>query len=165
MNFCFEVQAKHYHIVIPRQYMKDNVSWYVQDNDFYDKKLVAIGIKTPSKKEFYPLFKNVFDINQPTLYSLGAAGLYNTKGAMFLEKEDTSTGLSYITAALLSPMVAQQLFVFYNIIEAVAYIPVVGQVCAAVGIATAAFYAEEATRKIIIKMDYYFKVYFNFVPN
>ena len=149
VNMCVEVQAKHYHIVIPRQYMKDNVSWYVQNNDFYDKKLIGIGIKTPSKSNMYPLFKNIFDINQPTIYCLGAAGLYNTKGEMFPEKEDTSTGLSYVVAALLSPMIAQQLFVFYNIIEAVAYIPVVGQVCAAVGIASAAFYAEEATRKII----------------
>ena len=149
MNFCFDAKSKHYHIVFPRQYMKDNVSWYVQDTDFYDKKLVAIGIKTSSKKDFYPLFKNIFDINMPIIYSLGAAGLYNSKGPMFPEKEDTSTGLSYIMAALLSPMIAQQLFVFYNIIEAVAYIPAVGQVCAGIGVAAAAFYAEEATRKIV----------------
>ena len=149
MNFCFDAKSRHYHIVIPRQYMKDNVSWYVQDTDFYDKKLVAVGVKTSSKKEFYPLFKNIFDINMPIIYSLGAAGLYNTKGAMFPEKEDTSTGLSYIVAALLSPMVANQLIVFYSIIEAVSYIPVVGQVCAGIGVAAAAFYAEEATRKII----------------
>lgn len=149
MNFCLDAKSKHYHIVIPRQYMKDNVSWYVQNTDFYDKKLVGIGIKTPSKNDGYPLFKNIFDVNMPVLYSLGAVGLYNVKGPMFPEKEDTSTGLSYITAALLSPMVAQQLFVFYNIIQAVAYIPAVGQVCAAVGIAAAAYYAEEATRKII----------------
>ena len=148
-NYCIDFKAKHYHIVLPKQYMKDKVSWYVQDDDFYDKKLVGIGIKTSLKDDFYPFFKNIFNINMPILYSLGAAGLYNTKGEMFPEKEDTSTGLSYIIAALLSPMIAEQLFVFYNIIEDVNAVPVIGQVCSVIGIAYAAYYAEETARKIV----------------
>ena len=148
-NYCIDFKAKHYHIVLPKQYMKDNISWYVQDDDFYDKKLVAIGIKTPSQDDFYPLFKKVFNINMPILYCLGAAGLYNTKGAMFPEKEDKNTGLSYIVAVLLSPMIAQQLFVFYNIIEDVNAIPAIGQICSVIGIAYAAYYAEESARKIV----------------
>lgn len=148
-NYCIDFKAKHYHIVLPKQYMKDKVSWYVQDDDFYDKKLIAIGIKTPSKDEICPLFKNIFNIDIPILYCLGAAGLYNSKGAMFPEKEDTSTGLSYIVAAFLSPMIAQQLFVFYNIIEDVNAIPAIGQVCSVIGIAYAAYYAAETARKIV----------------
>ena len=148
-NYCIDFKAKHYHIVLPKQYMRDDISWYVQDNDFYDKKLVGIGIKNPSKNDFYPLFKNVFNINMPTLYCLGSSGLYNSKGAMFPEKEDKSTGLSYIVASLLSPMIANQLFVFYNIIEDVNAIPAIGQICSIIGIAYAAYYAEETTRKIV----------------
>ena len=68
---------------------------------------------------------------------------------MFPEKEDTSTGLSYIVAALLSPMIAQQLFVFYNIIEDVNAIPVIGQICSVVGIVYATYYAAETAKKIV----------------
>ena len=150
-NYCIDFKAKHYHIVLPKQYMKDKVSWYVQDSDFYDKKLVAVGIKNRSKDEIYPLFKKVFNINMPILYSFGSAGLYNTKGARFPEKEDTSTGLSYVMAAFLSPMIAQQLFVFYNIIEDVNAIPAIGQICSVIGIAYALYYAEETTRKLVME--------------
>ncbi|MBR3627804.1 MAG: hypothetical protein IKN42_03025 [Elusimicrobia bacterium] len=148
-NYCIDFKAKHYHIVLPKQYMKDKISWYVQNDDFYDKKLVAIGIKTHSKDEIYPLFRKVFSVDMPILYSLGSAALYNSKGEMFPAKENTSTGLSYIVAALLSPMIAQQLFVFYNIIEDVNAIPAIGQVCSIIGIAYAAYYAAETTRKMV----------------
>ncbi len=148
-NFCIDFKAKHYHIVLPIQYMKDKVSWYVQDKDFYDKKLVAVGVKVTEKDDFYPLFKNIFDINMPILYCFGAAGLYNVKGEMFPEKEDTSTGLSSMVAALMSPMIAQQLFVFYNIIEDVNAVPAIGQICSIIGVAYAVYYAEETARKMI----------------
>ncbi|MCR4663461.1 MAG: hypothetical protein K5622_06225 [Endomicrobiaceae bacterium] len=148
-NWCIDFKAKHYHIVLPKQYMKDKVSWYVQDDNFYDKKLVAVGIKAPSKEEIYPLFEKVFNVDMPILYCLGSAGLYNTKGAMFPKKEDTSTGLSYIVAALLSPMIANQLYVLYNVIEAANAIPAIGQVCAAIGTAYAVYYAGETARKIV----------------
>ena len=85
----------------------------------------------------------------PILYCFGAAGLYNVKGEMFPEKEDTSTGLSSMVAALMSPMIAQQLFVFYNIIEDVNAVPAIGQICSIIGVAYAVYYAEETARKMI----------------
>lgn len=149
LNVCVDFKSKHYHIVYPQYYEKDKYSWYVQDKDFYDKKIVGIGINNLTKDEGYPLLPKIFNIKMPVLYSFSSAALYNSKGPMFCDKESSDTGLSYITVAFLSPMIAKQIKVFYDIAEATSKIPVVGQIAAAVEIAYGLYYLEQVIEKII----------------
>ena len=85
----------------------------------------------------------------PDLYAVSSAGLYNAKGAMFSDKEAFDTGLSYTTVAFLSPMIARQIKTFYDIIEASASIPVLGEILATAEVVYGLYYLEQLTEKII----------------
>ncbi|MDD2523597.1 MAG: hypothetical protein PHG84_00280 [Endomicrobiaceae bacterium] len=151
INYCGDFKAKHYHLVNAKKYTQDKVSWYIQDKDFYDKKLIAVGTKlsTAKSNENYPLFANMVGIKYPTMYAVSAVGIYNTKGAMFPDKESDEIGLSYITAAVLSPMIIKQLKVFYDASEALSLIPVVGPILGGTVLISGGIYAAVAVDKII----------------
>ncbi len=99
-NYCFNIKAVHVHFVGAEEYKTDEYSWYVQDENFYDKKFVAIGRKSLNKN--YPLFKGIFGIKMPSLTAFSAAGVYNVKGPMLPEKETVYTGANLAIAALSS---------------------------------------------------------------
>lgn len=151
INYCVDFKAKHYHLVNAKPYTSDKVSWYIQDKDFYDKKLIAFGTKlsTAKSNKSYPLFANMVDIKYPTIYAVSAVGVYNTKGAMFTDKESDEIGLSYITAAILSPMIIKQLKVFYDASEVLSLIPVVGPILGGTVLVSGGIYAAVAVDKII----------------
>ena len=149
LNVCVDFKAKHYHVVYPKYYTKDKYSWYIQDENFYDKKIVGIATKKYNSKEQYPIFSKLVNIKMPGLYAVSAAGLYNSKGSIFTEKENSDTGLSYTTIAFLSPMIAKQIKTFYDIIEASASIPVLGEILATAEIVYGLYYLEQLTEKLI----------------
>ncbi len=149
LNVCVDFKAKHYHIVYPKYYTKDEYSWYIQDNNFYDKKIVGVANRKYNSNDNYPIFSKLLDINMPDLYAVSSAGLYNANGAMFSDKEAFDTGLSYTTVAFLSPMIARQIKTFYDIIEASASIPVLGEVLATAEIVYGLYYLEQLTEKLI----------------
>ena len=149
LNVCADFKAKHYHIVYPKYYMKDKYSWYIQDENFYDKKIVGVANRKYNSNDNYPVFSKLLDINMPDLYAVSSAGLYNAKGAMFSDKEAFDTGLSYTTVAFLSPMIARQIKTFYDIIEASASIPVLGEILATAEVVYGLYYLEQLTEKII----------------
>ncbi len=149
LNVCADFKAKHYHIVYPKYYTKDKYSWYIQDENFYDKKIVGIATKKYNLKEQYPIFATLLNINMPNLYAVSSAGLYNSKGPMFSESEVYDTGLSYTTVAFLSPMIAKQIKTFYDIIEASASIPILGEILATAEIIYGLYYLEQLTEKLI----------------
>ena len=149
LNVCVDFKAKHYHIVYPKYYTKDKYSWYVQDENFYDKKIVGVATKKYNSKENYPMFSKLLNINMPDLHAVSSAGLYNSKGPMFTEREASDTGLSYTTVAFLSPMIAKQIKTFYDIIEASASIPVLGEILATAEIIYGLYYLEQLTEKLI----------------
>lgn len=155
INYCGDFHGKHYHLLNAKQYTKDKVSWYVQDKNFYDKKIIAFGVKVSSgnTKKGYPFFAEMIGINYPSLYAVSAAGVYNTKGAMFPSAENCETGLSYFTAALLSPMIIKQLKVFYDVSEVLSMIPAVGTVLGGAVLASGGIYAAASVEKIISEPD------------
>jgi len=151
INYCGDFKGKHYHLLNAKEYTKDKISWYVQDKDFYDKKIIAFGTKPSSSasNNGYPLFAKTADIKFPSLYAVSAAGVYNTKGGMFPSKESHETGLSYFTAALLSPMIMKQLKVFYDASEVLSMIPAVGPVLGGAVLVSGGIYAAASVDKII----------------
>lgn len=155
INYCGDFHGKHYHLLNAKQYTKDKVSWYVQDKNFYDKKIIAFGVKNSSYKtnKGYPLFAEIIGIDYPSLYAVSAAGIYNTKGSMFPSVESGETGLSYFTAALLSPMIIKQLKVFYDASEVLSMIPAVGPVLGGAVLVSGGIYAAAAVEKIISEPD------------
>ncbi|MCL2484830.1 MAG: Tad domain-containing protein [Endomicrobia bacterium] len=70
-------------------------SWYVVDEEnFYKQKIKISMTKYKEDKSDKPLFSGLLKIVYPqamTVYS--AAAIYNTKGTMFPDKEDTNTGI------------------------------------------------------------------------
>ena len=142
-NYCLDLKSKHYHIVDSKPYAKDNYSWYVQNENFYDQKFIAYGIKLPSAKsnKGYPLFADLIGIKWPPINAYGAAAVYNVDGYMFPEKESSKTGIDSIVAVGMLPIIAKQLKVFWDFTELVAQIPVVGIAGAAALVASAAYYA------------------------
>lgn len=130
-NYCFNIKAVHAHFVKAEEYKTDEYSWYVQDENFYDKKFVAFGRKSLNKN--YPLFKRVFNINMPSLIAVSAAGLYNVKGPMFPEKETVSTGANLAIATLSSfTLLAKQSKMLITLANEVSAIPLIGWAIAAV---------------------------------
>lgn len=128
-NYCFNIEATHVHFVKPEPYKTDDYSWYVQDENFYDKKLVAIGKKSLNKG--YPLFKRIFDIEMPQLLATSSAGLYNVKGSMFPEEESTHTGVNFASISSLI-LLAKQSQMLILLAKEVSAIPVIGWVASAV---------------------------------
>ena len=149
VNVCVDFKSKHYHVVYPQYYMKDKYSWLVQDEDFYDKKIVAIATNNYKENKDYPILSKILNIKLPDLYAVSCAGLYNVDGAMFSSVESSDTGLSYVTSALLSPMILRQLKVFYDVVEASSMIPILGDILAAVEIAYGLYYVEQVAEKLI----------------
>lgn len=129
INYCFNIGATHVHFVKPEHYITDDYSWYIQDDNFYDKKLVAIGRKSIDKN--YPLFKKVFDISMPQLLATSSAGLYNVKGSMFPEEESTHTGVNFASLSSLI-LLAKQSQMLLVLAKEISSIPVIGWVAAAV---------------------------------
>ena len=130
-NYCFNIKAVHAHFVKAEEYKTDEYSWYVQDENFYDKKFVASGRKSLNKN--YPLFKRVFNINMPSLIAVSAAGLYNVKGSMFPEKETVSTGANLAIATLSSfTLLAKQSEMLIDLAKKVSMIKIIGDALALV---------------------------------
>ena len=130
-NYCFDIKAAHAHFVAAEVYKTDEYSWYVQDENFYDKKFVAFGRKSLNKN--YPLFKRVFDIKMPSLIAVSAAGLYNVKGSMFPEKETVSTGANLAIATLSSfTLLAKQSEMLIDLAKKVSMIKIIGDALALV---------------------------------
>lgn len=151
VNYCIDFKSKHYHIVDAKPYTKDKVSWYLRDKNFYDKKLIAFGTKFSNSKSNsgYPLLAGMAGIKFPTLTAVASAGVYNSKGAMFPDEESDETGLSYITAAMLSPMIIKQLKVFYDTSEVLSLIPVVGPILGGTVLIAGGVYAGISVEKIV----------------
>lgn len=130
-NYCFNVGVAHAHFVKPEDYATDDYSWYIQDENFYDKKLVAAGWKTLNKG--YPLFKGVFDISMPKLFAVSAAGVYNVKGPMLPEKETVYTGVNIIVAALADlKLLYEQSDMLITLAKKVLAIPLIGKALSAI---------------------------------
>ena len=130
-NYCFNIKAVHAHFVKAEEYKTDEYSWYVQDENFYDKKFVASGRKSLNKN--YPLFKRVFNINMPSLIAVSAAGLYNVKGSMFPEKETVSTGANLAIATLSSfTLLDKQSEMLIDLAKKVSMIKIIGDALALV---------------------------------
>jgi len=155
VNYCIDYKFKHYHMVLPKKYAKDKFSWYVQDKDFYDKKLVALGIKRADAKSNrgYPLFSEIVNIKWPSLYAVSSAGVYNTKGPMFPGVESDRTGLSYLTAGVLAPMIVKQVKIFYDVSATISLIPVIGEIFGLTVLSAGAYYALESGRRIVCELD------------
>jgi len=125
-NFCIK-GGGHRHFVFARKCTSnkdDKYSWYVQDNNFYDQKFVAFGTKFPDKG--YPVFGKLIGIKGQPVTATGAAGVYNVDGAMLPAAENTKIGVEPLTVALMSKMMADQLFVITTVASDIAKIPVVG---------------------------------------
>lgn len=149
-NYCLDLKSKHYHIVDSKQYAKDKYSWYVQDDNFYDQKFIAYGIKLPSTKsnKGYPLFANLIGIKWSFITAYAAAAVYNVEGYMFPAEEGVKTGLDNVVAVGMLPIVAKQLKVFWDFTELVAKIPIVGIPAATALIASGAYYAYQTYNNI-----------------
>lgn len=106
-NYCFYAVGIHLHFVNSEHYMSDNYSWYVQDEDFYDKKLVALGVKNLGTDRNYPYFKNIFNIQMPQLTAYSASGVYNTADSMIPEHESVYTGVNFVSLSSLILLVKQ----------------------------------------------------------
>lgn len=128
-NYCFDIKSAHVHFVKPEKYVTDKYSWYIQDENFYDKKLVAVGTKSIDKN--YPLFKRIFDIKMPKLTAVASAGLYNVKGPMFPKEESVHTGVNFVSLSNLILLTKQsQMLILLS--KEVSAIPVIGWVAATV---------------------------------
>ena len=130
-NYCFNIEAVHAHFVGAEEYKTDEYSWYVQDENFYDKKFIAFGRKSLNKN--YPLFKRVFDITMPSLIAISAAGIYNVKDPMLPEKETVYTGANLAIATLSSfTLLAKQSKMLITLANEVSAIPLIGWAIATV---------------------------------
>ncbi|MBQ3834953.1 MAG: hypothetical protein II816_05515, partial [Elusimicrobia bacterium] len=119
------------HFVKPEEYRKDKYSWYVQDENFYDKKLVALEIQNLNTDKNYPLFQRIFNIKMPQLIAVSAAGLYNVKGAMFPEQETDKTGVNFVSLSSLY-IIAIQSQMLITLASELSGIPIIGWAAAAV---------------------------------
>lgn len=152
-NFCVNV-AGHRHFVRAqkcRGNKDDKYSWYVQDDNFYDKKLVGFGTKLSNAKsnEGYPLFGKIIGISYPAITATGSAGVYNVDDAMFPKDENTKTGVEKLTALLMSKMIADQLIVILSVASDIAKIPVVGPPAAiGFGVLVGGLYSNETALRI-----------------
>lgn len=130
-NYCFNSAALHLHFVSPEHYKTDKYSWYVQDENFYDKKLVAIGTKVLKNNESFPYFKNIFKVQMPQLLTYAAAGVYNTAGDMIPEKESVYTGVNSVALLDLILIVKQSQMLITSAAE-LSEIPLAGWICATI---------------------------------
>jgi len=130
-NYCLNSGVLHLHFVTPEQYKTDKYSWYVQDENFYDKKLVAIGTKVSGNNENYPYFKNIFKVQMPQLLTYAAAGVYNTAGEMIPDKESVYTGVNLVALSSLI-LLAKQSQMLITAAAELSEIPVAGWICAAI---------------------------------
>ncbi len=129
-NYCLNIVGVHAHFVKPEEYRKDKYSWYVQDENFYDKKLVALGIQNLDNDKNYPLFQRVFNIKMPQLVAVSSAGLYNTKGAMFPDTETDKTGVNFASVSSLYILGIQSQMLI-TLASELSGIPVIGWAAAA----------------------------------
>lgn len=130
-NYCINIVGTHAHFVKPEKYRNDKYSWYVQDENFYDKKLIALGIQNLNNDKNYPLFQRVFNIKMPQLIAVSAAGLYNVKGAMFPEQETDKTGVNFVSASSLL-LLAYQSQMLITLATELSGVPIIGWAAAAV---------------------------------
>ncbi len=131
INYCINVVGAHAHFVKAEDYRKDKYSWYIQDENFYDKKIVALGVQNLDNDKNYPLFKKVFNIKMPQLIVVSAAGLYNTKGAMFSAEETDKTGVNLAALSSLYIIGAQSQMLI-TLASELSGVPVIGWAAAAV---------------------------------
>lgn len=130
-NYCFNSAALHLHFVSSEHYKTDQYSWYIQDENFYDKKLVAIGMKISRNNENYPYFKNIFKVQMPQLLTYAAAGVYNTAGEMMPEKESVYTGANFVALSSLILLAKQSQMLITSAAE-LSEIPLVGWLCSSI---------------------------------
>lgn len=130
-NYCLNVVGVHAHFVKPEEYRTDKYSWYIQDENFYDKKLVALGIKSLNEDKNYPLFQKIFNIKMPQLAAVSSAGVYNSKGAMFPDTEIDKTGVNFasVSSLIILGMQSQMLI---TLATELSDIPIIGWAAAAV---------------------------------
>mgnify|MGYP006872980194 CR=1 FL=1 len=131
VNYCLNVAGVHAHFVKPEQYRKDKYSWYVRDENFDDKKLVALGIQSLNNNKNYPLFQRIFNIKMPQLVAVSAAGLYNSKGAMFPDAETDKTGVNFTSISALY-ILGTQSQMLITLASELSGIPLIGWAAAAV---------------------------------
>ncbi len=129
-NFCVNI-AGHRHFVRAqksRGFKDDKYSWYVQNENFYDKKIVGIGTKLPNadSNRGYPVLGKIIGIKYPPIMAYGSAGVYNVDDAMFPAEENTKTGAELLTVGLMSKMFADQIIVILSVASDIAKIPIVG---------------------------------------
>ncbi|MDR3092901.1 MAG: hypothetical protein LBU33_03180 [Endomicrobium sp.] len=90
---------KHFHFLEKKEYKKDSHSWLVEGNTFNKQKVkVILRQKTSNNKR--PLFAKLMGIKYPQILVYSAAATYNVKGSMFPKEEDTFTGATRLTAAM-----------------------------------------------------------------
>ncbi|MDR0800458.1 MAG: hypothetical protein LBN01_02865 [Endomicrobium sp.] len=119
-NRCIYLEAdKHLHILKSEEYKKDSYSWLVEGNTFNKQKVkVILRQKTSSNKR--PLFAKLLGIKYPEIVVYSAAAAYNVKGSMFPKKEDTFTGATKVTAALVEAASAAQYILMESAIANIA---------------------------------------------
>lgn len=80
-----------------KKYEEKPYSWYITDKENFYKQKIRLSmtkVKKLNDGSYKPLFSKLLDIFYPeimTVYS--ASAIYNTKGTMFPDKEDTNTGI------------------------------------------------------------------------
>ena len=152
-NFCVNI-AGHRHFVSAqkcRGNKDDKYSWYIQDDNFYDKKVVGFGTKLPDAKsnKGYPFFGKIIGISYPVITAVGSAGVYNVDDSMFAKEENTKTGVEKLTVLLMSKMMADQLIVILSVASDIAKIPVIGPPAAiGFGVLVGGLYTNETVLRI-----------------
>jgi hypothetical protein len=131
---CKMPLGEHFHLLARSKYARSSYSWFVEGNNFSQQKIRVILRQKTGKK--MPLFAKLLDIKYPEIMVYSAAAPYNTKGSMFPKKEDTFTGATKTTVALVEMTSAWQLALME---KAILKIPLLGEFLA---IAPAADYAE-----------------------
>jgi hypothetical protein len=107
INTCADFLGEHLHCLVRSKYERSEYSWFVEGNNFSQQKIKVILRQKTGKK--MPLFAKLLDIKYPEIIVYSAAAPYNTKGSMFPKKEDTFTGATKATAALVEAASARQL--------------------------------------------------------
>jgi hypothetical protein len=152
---CMHMFGEHFHFLVRSKYDRSKYSWFVEGDKFSQQKIKVI-LRQKKVKEM-PLFAKLLDIKYPEIIVYSAAAPYNTKGSMFPKKEDTFTGATKATAAL----VEWASFLQLGLMEkAISKIPLVGKFIA---IAPAADYAESKreTFKLLSNKDNPIDAYLN----
>lgn len=84
---------------IPRnKHDKKDYSWYIEDSENMYKQKIKVTLTndniTGSSSTSKPILGRILNISKPFITVRSASAIYNTKGTMFPESEDTNTGVA-----------------------------------------------------------------------